>query len=124
MLNYGNVVASTMRKGLAKASPAGWIRINANSSNQDTNDQDNLSDRKWIEVQFRSAGGLAITYTNRDTDGGFTAPTHNAHQGTIYPANTVLIKPIGPNIMMWGRWVSKADSTSVGGAKLNVVEFK
>ena len=123
MMNYGNVVAGSMEEGIAKVGPGDWTRLNARSSNQDTTDRGNLANRKWIELQFRSIGALAISYTNKNNDGTFSKPNHNAHIGTIYPANSIIEKPIGENIMMWGRLVNKANA-SVGGAKINVVEFK
>ena len=115
-MNYGNAVAKTTSNGVAKVGPGAWARLVASGTSP-------LANRQWIEIQPRGGGALAIDYTNKNADGTFTAPANSAQGSKIIPANgSIKGEPLGPNVMWWGRFVAK-NNTTHGGVKVIVTEY-
>ena len=112
---YGNNIAKYVRNNIAKVGPGGWTRLVSAGSVP-------LPNRQWIKVQAKGRNSLAIAYTNKNSDGTFTAPTTSAHPWPHYPANTVLTEPVSADVMLWGRCQPKAGASD-GGLRVSVTEF-
>ena len=117
---YGNNVAKTVRNGIARVGPGAWTRLVANAIT--TTSPAPLENRQWIRIQHRGTGGLAIAYSNINADGTFTVPTYSAQGAIVIPAGSMLQEPLGPTVMMWGRWTNKIN-TSDCGTKVIVTEY-
>lgn len=117
---YGNNVAKTVTNGIARVGLAAWTKLVANAITASSPAP--LSGRAWIEIQVRGRNALAITYTNINADGTFTAPAYSAQGAKIIPANSIKAEPLSDKVMMWGRCVTKAGSTD-GGLKVVVTEY-
>ena len=114
-MNFGNNIAKYVSNGIAKAGPGAWSRLVSNGTFP-------LAKRQWLEIQLRGSGALALTCTNVNADGTFTAPTYSASGAKILPSGSMYSLPLADTVMLWGRFCAKAGSTA-GGMKVVVTEY-
>ena len=120
----GNPVARDVRNGFARVGPGAWAPL---TSAQAVGGGSEFiwAGGKWIQIQARGPGALALAYTSRTRSGdayATTGPTHNAQVAKIIPANSIWEEPLSEDVMLWGRFIAKAGSTA-GGMKVVVTEY-
>jgi len=112
--NFGNNLAKHVSNGTAKVGAAAWVRLVASGIAP-------LPKRQWIEIQLRGQGALAVTVSNINADGTFTAPTYSAAAAKIFPSGSVYSLPLSDKVMLWGRFCRKI--TTAGGMKVVITEY-
>lgn len=113
---HGDATAGTVTQGGVSVTVSAWTALLAGSVP--------LPERRHIRLFAKSKPGnaVALAYSQRNSDGTFTAPTSSVEDKTIYPGGTRWVEPVSDKVQVYGRLIKKAGTTE-NSARVVVTEY-